>query len=165
MKLFFKMLRKLKQAVRLQKYKMQYGDDFQFGHISLRGRLYVYLEDGAKCKISSAFFNNDCSINCHKEITIGENCLFGENVKLYDHDHIFKSKDTPFSKQGFKTSKIVIGNNVWIGSNCIILKGTTIGDNVAIGANCVISGDIPAESIVRQKASLSIEKIHFIENN
>ncbi len=35
----------------------------------------------------NVFMNNYCSINCLDEIEIGENTLFGEGVKLYDHNH------------------------------------------------------------------------------
>ena len=40
----------------------------------------------------NCFFNNYCSINCHDEIIIGKNNLFGESVKLYDHNHVFNDK-------------------------------------------------------------------------
>jgi acetyltransferase-like isoleucine patch superfamily enzyme len=42
---------------------------------------------------------------------------------------------------------ILIGNNVWIGMNTVVLPGITIGDNVAIGANSVVTKNIPANSI------------------
>lgn len=42
---------------------------------------------------------------------------------------------------------VVIGNNVFIGMNSIILPGVTIGDNVIIGAGSVVAKDIPANSV------------------
>ena len=39
-----------------------------------------------------------------------------------------------------KVKPIVIGRNVWIGNNVMILKGTEIGDNSVIGAGAVITG-------------------------
>ncbi len=42
---------------------------------------------------------------------------------------------------------ITIENNVFIGYNCLILKGVTIGENSVIGANSVVSNSIPKNSI------------------
>lgn len=92
------------------------------------------------------FFNNYCSVNCHEQINIGDNVLFGEAVKLYDHDHQFNSM-SGVSKREFKTGKITIGNNVWLGSNAIVLKGVSIGDNAVIAAGSVVTKDVPASHV------------------
>ena len=54
---------------------------------------------------------------------------------------------------------IRIGNNCWIASNAVILKGAEIGDNCVIGAGCVVKGVIPSGSIVRPNINYVIEKI------
>ncbi|MFB2733542.1 acyltransferase [Shewanella mangrovisoli] len=95
---------------------------------------------------NGVFFNNYCSINCHQEIQIGNNVLFGESVKIYDHDHLF-SAEHGVEKHQFKTGKVKIGNNVWLGSNAIILKGVIIGDNVVIAAGSVVAKDVPTSHI------------------
>lgn len=92
------------------------------------------------------FFNNYCSINCHDSITIGDNVLCGEGVKIYDHDHVF-SASSGVSKKEFSTSKVIIGNNVWLCSNVIILKGVIIGDNAVVAAGSVVRKDIPASCV------------------
>ena len=94
------------------------------------------------------------------KITIGNNCLFGENVKIYDHDHIF-NRQTAINKQGFKCKEIKIGNNVWIGSNCTILKGVTIGDNSVIGAWTIVRSDIPSETVAYMDPMTSSYKIKY----
>lgn len=101
------------------------------------------------------FFNNYCSINSLEYIEIGEDCIFGENVKIYDHNHKY-SNEGVISKMGYNTAPIIIGDNVWVGSNSVILKGVTIGSNVVIGANSVIYKDIPSNSIVISKSNLEI---------
>lgn len=95
---------------------------------------------------AGVFFNNYCSVNCHKKIIIGDNVLFGESVKLYDHDHVFSARFGVL-KNEFKADEIVIGNNVWLGSNVIVLKGVTIGDNAVIAAGSVVSKNVPASHI------------------
>ncbi|RCH56646.1 acyltransferase [Mucilaginibacter hurinus] len=106
----------------------------------------------------NVFFNDHLSINCHGYIAIGANCMFGENVKLYDHNHRFRDKEKPIIEQGFSIGKISIGHNCWIGSNVVILKNVVIGDNVIIGAGCVVVSHIPSNTIVRNSLDLVTER-------
>lgn len=115
--------------------------------INIRNNLNLVLGKKSKLIIEdNVFMNNGCSINCLESISIGENTLFGENVKLYDHNH--KYDDTQVFHKEFSTSSIRIGKNCWLGSNVVILKGVTIGDNVIIGAGCVIHNNIQSNTIV-----------------
>ena len=105
------------------------------------------------------FINNYCSVNCLGSIEIGENTLLGEGVKMYDHNHDFRwtdDKQLQVDRDDFKIGYIKIGRNCWIGSNVTILKDVEIGDNVIIGANCLIYKSVPANSIVRTDAALSV---------
>ncbi len=45
------------------------------------------------------------------------------------------------------TKPIVLGDNVYVGNNVIILPGVTIGSNVVIGAGAIVSRDIPDNSV------------------
>jgi len=122
-------------------------------HILMQGTAVLDIKQGV-------FFNNYCSINCLDKIEIGENTLFGEGVKLYDHNHEFiSSPQVLISRSNFKTGPITIGKNCWIGSNVTILKGVTIGDNVIIGANNLIYKSVPSNCIVKNKQELIID--HF----
>ena len=56
-----------------------------------------------------------------------------------------------------------IGNNVFIGMNTTILKGTTIGDNVIIGAGSVVSKSIPNNCVAvgnRCRVIMTLEEYH-----
>ncbi len=107
------------------------------------------MGQGGKLHIGNdCFLNNQCSINCLGAITIGNDCQFGENVYLYDHNHKHSDADKLISGQGYNTGSIRIGNNCWIGSNVVILKDVTIGDNVVIGAGCVVHRSIASGTIV-----------------
>ena len=100
----------------------------------------------------NVFMNNYCSINALERIEIGENTLFGEGVKLYDHNHEYNEQIVEHHK--FKSSPIKIGKNCWLGSNVTVLKDVTIGDNVIIGAGCVIYKDVAAGTIVKLNQAL-----------
>ena len=96
------------------------------------------------------YMNTGCLISAHDSITIGDDVEFGPGVLVYDQDHDFRAEGGLRAKK-FKTAPVVIGNNVWIGANTIILRGTTIGDNCVIGAGCVIKGTFPPNKVVLQK--------------
>lgn len=114
---------------------------------------------GGVLTIGNGFFmNRNGSINVHYKIEIGKNCLIGENVHIYDHNHLFKEKNRAIAAQGFKNKSVKIGDYCWIGTGVTILGGVTIGDNVIIGANCLIYHDIPSNTVVKNKQDLLIEK-------
>jgi len=95
----------------------------------------------------NVFFNQSCSINSLLSIEIGDNCLFGENVKIYDHNHKYKDAGL-IRNQGYTKSPVKIGANCWIGSNTTILKGVTIGNNCIIGAGAILFKSLPDNSLI-----------------
>jgi acetyltransferase-like isoleucine patch superfamily enzyme len=126
----------------------------------IKGRAIFVFQNDAKIVIGrNTVFNSNCSINCLENIEIGDNCLFGENVKMYDHNHQYKDLNKFINDQGYTTGRIKIGNNCWIGSNAIILKGVSIGNNSIIGVNCIIHKDVPDNSIVISDTSRQIVKV------
>lgn len=152
-------LGKLSQILRrliLMKYKYLFGDAFAV-HSSLyfRRNFYVSIEKGGSLTIGKGcFFNNDCSLNCQGIISIGNDCIFGENVKIYDHNHKYKENGIPIKEQGFSTGSVIIGNDCWIGSNVTILNNVEIGDHVVIGANCLLFKSVPSNVVVKCKSEL-----------
>ena len=56
----------------------------------------------------------------------------------------------------FKTAPITIGNNVWIGANTLILRGTTIGDNCVVAGGSVIRGNYPSNTVIIQKRTTEV---------
>lgn len=128
---------------------------------TFRKRFYLYVgREGSITIGENSFFNHNFSAYSYRNIRIGDNCIFGENVKIYDHNHRFNDKNKLIKNQGFSIAAIEIGNNVWVGSNAVILKGCKIGDNCVIGAGTVVSGAIPAGTIVKT-GNIITEKIRF----
>ena len=151
---------KVRASAKKIAWKLKYGNRIKIGvKVSFRKRVTVNLSDEGHIRIGAhVFFNNDCSINSHEMIIIGDDCIFGENVKVYDHNHIFNSGGL-IRNAGWKTRTVSIGKNCWIGSNVVILKGAVIGDNCTIGAGCIISESIPDNTLVRRNTDLSFERI------
>lgn len=134
--------------------KLDIGDD-----VNIRNYCNILVGDGAELTLGNRFFmNNYCSVNCLEKIEIGENTLFGEGVKLYDHNHEYQTEpEFRVEHQKFKTAPIKIGKNCWLGSNVTVLKGVTIGDNTIIGAGCLIYKDVPENSVVKNNIGNTIE--------
>ena len=127
-----------------------------------RNYCHLQLDKNGSLEIGkNVFFNNYCSINCLGKIEIGENTLFGEGVKMYDHNHKYGIVNSGLvvERNEFKIGTIKIGKNCWIGSNVTILNNVVIGDNVIIGAGCLIYKSIPSNSIVKASVSLDIQPL------
>ncbi len=148
----------LKRLIQIGYYKLIFGKRIIFNRgFRSRGNFSLFVTGKSKIVFGeNVFVNNNFSISATKSVTIGDNCILGENVKIYDQNHIFNDMDKPISQQGFTSKEISIGSNCWIASNVTILKGVTIGDNVIIGANCLIYKDIPSNCVVTLKEDLNI---------
>ena len=97
------------------------------------------IQTGYRC---APGMNAFCYIQAKNGIIIGNNFRMGPGVGLISAGHDLKDYD-----KHKKNAPIIIGNNVWIGMNSVILPGVTIGDNVAIGAGSIVTSDIPSNSV------------------
>ena len=120
-------------------------------NVSLNQNNYITIKNEAKFSIGSDTYITRATISCLGEISIGKNCILGEGMKIFDHNHQYTKEPFSVSKTDFNVGKVIMGNNVWTGANVVILKDVTIGDNVIIGAGCVIHKNVPANSIIINK--------------
>ncbi len=133
--------------------------DVQLGSgVEIRNYFSLYLGNKAILTLSDGvFFNNSCSINCQQGVAVGENTIFGEGVKIYDHNHAFeRGQRLIIHKNKFTSASVVIGKNCWIGSNVTILAGVEIGNNVIVGANNLIYKSILSDTIIKAR----VEYVH-----
>jgi acetyltransferase-like isoleucine patch superfamily enzyme len=128
------------------------GGTIQLGKsLATKKNVEFHVDDGGMLTIGdNCFFNNNCMISCHEKIVFGSKCACGPNVLIYDNDHDFRTEGGKFAGK-YKTSPVIIGDNVWIGANTVILKGTIIGNNCVVGAGTVLKGDYPDNTIIVQK--------------
>ena len=81
-----------------------------------------------------------------KTIHIGKGTMIAPNVTITDSDfHALWPPENRLLNPAFKgDADVMIGKNIWIGLQSIILKGVTIGDGSVIAAGSVVTKDIPA---------------------
>ena len=135
------------------------------GKISLEHSIFTrkgvtFRAEGGTLSIGTSFFNQGCSVTAKKCISIGDNCLFGPNVVIVDHDHDYHCSDEHRGSK-YLFADVTIGNNVVVGANTVILKGTCIGDNCMIGAGCVVNGEIPAGTLIYDERVQRSRPIQF----
>lgn len=84
-------------------------------------------------------------ISIAKEVVIGNNCMIAPNCIIMDNDDHPINPKARLIKESVDKKKVApvkIGNNVWIGAYCAILKGAKIGDNSVIATHSVITKDV-----------------------
>lgn len=127
-------------------------------NVETRDNVILNVSDGGKIIIGDRTFINDGTyINSRENIHIGSDTLLGQGIKIYDHDHDYVSSDF---KSKFQKKSIMIGDKVWIGSNCIILKGVKIGNNSVIAAGSVVRKDVPDNSLFYEEKKYKYKKIN-----
>lgn len=132
---------KSKQETRLslgKNSKFRINGDFSVGFGS-----DIRVFDGAEFEIEDGYFNGFVQIVCAKKITIGKNVAIARDVIIRDTD-----AHGIVGKEHQKKKEVKIGNNVWIGTRAIIMKGVTIGDGAIIAAGAIVTKDVPANTIV-----------------
>ncbi|MDU4892500.1 MAG: acyltransferase [Clostridium sp.] len=103
----------------------------------------IIVFKNANLKIGRGFFNSNIKIRCKESITIGNDVAISHDVTIMDSDaHQVCYADYKM------TSPITIGDNVWIGTGAIILKGVNIGKGSIIAAKAVVTKDVPEKCIV-----------------
>ena len=96
---------------------------------------------GNHCALS-----NNVTMIANSSILVGNDCLIGDQVFICDSD--FHGVEPWRRHEVGVTAPVVLGNNVWIGSRAIILKGVIIGDNSVVAAGAVVVKPVPPNSVV-----------------
>ena len=104
-----------------------------------------YTDFGKNIHIGeNVFINACCHFQDHGGVTLGDGCQIGHNVVFATLNHGIEPENRRFTYP----APIVLGRNVWVGSNSTILQGVTIGDNSVVAAGAVVTKDVPADTIV-----------------
>jgi len=103
---------------------------------------------------------NGCELIARTQIEIGTNCRIGPHTLVYDSDFHELAPDR--RDESGKSAPIVIGDNVWIGSRVMILKGVSIGNDAVIAAGSVVTKDVPQGSIVAGTPAKQVGSVRLI---
>ena len=118
-----------------------------------------YTDCGKNITIGkNVFINSGCHFQDQGGINIGDGALIGHCAVLVTLNHGF----APDKRQDIYPSPIVIGKNVWLGSNVTVLPGVTIGDNAIIAAGAVVTKEVAENAIA---AGVPAKIIKYIETN
>lgn len=96
---------------------------------------------------SNCHLNNNVTIVACQEVVIGDNCLIGNRVTVFDSDFHDISPDSRYSSRG-QSAAVSIGDDVWIGTGAMILKGVSIGAGSIVAAMAVVTKSVPGNCIV-----------------
>ncbi len=91
-------------------------------------------------------FSNNVTVVAVKSVSIGDRCLIGDLVMIIDSDFHGVAPEARRTKG--EDAPVSIGENVWLGSRVIVLKGVTIGDNAVVAAGSLVTKDVPANMLV-----------------
>lgn len=88
-----------------------------------------------------------CFLRGSGGLEIGENSLLSQGVQIITANHVFKDQSVPIKFQGARYGKVNIGEDVWLGTNVVVLADVSIGDGSVIGAGSIVTKDIPKYSV------------------
>ena len=163
----------------------------------LQKSFYLKLR-AMKCKLYKIFYrlpsihdttyiNKGCDVArdlvTHEYVYIGPECIIGPSVELGAYtmlgprviftgdDHVFDSPETPIIFSGRPTLRpTIVGRDVWIGAQAVIMAGVTVGDGAIIAAGavvkrdidpCEIHGGIPSKKIRDRFKTIDQKKKHL----
>jgi serine acetyltransferase len=120
----------------------------------------IYVLRGAILHIGENTGFSGVSIYCTNSISIGMYCNIGVNVAIWDTDfHPLDYLERRVTIESAKKAPIVIGDDVFVGANSIILKGVTIGNRSIIGAGSIVTRNIPADEVWAGNPAKFIRKV------
>ena len=106
--------------------------------------IFSTLRAGAEIVIGNCVGISGGALCAMTSINIGNRVLIGANTTIADSDfHPLSPESRRMNGLDIRTAPITIGDDVFIGTGCLILKGVSIGENSVIGAGSVVTKDIP----------------------
>ena len=94
----------------------------------------------------------------NEKLSIGNFCSIAPNVKFVLNADHYTNHFTTFplkvkvlqtqNKEGVSKGDIIVGDDVWLGLNAVILSGVTIGQGAIIAAGAVVTKNVPPYAIV-----------------
>lgn len=81
-------------------------------------------------------------------VCIGNHVNLAQGITVTALNHNFEDVTRRIDEQGISTKPVIIGDDVWIGANAVVLPGVTIGRHCVVAAGAVVTKDVPDHSVV-----------------
>lgn len=127
--------------------KVKIGDYCRFVNYNNLENQFVTLDSSASITIGDSCSFNGTTIFAMNSVDLKRQCMVSD-AKIMDTDFhsVEINRLNPNVKS--KTKPILIGSNVWVGSQSVILKGVCIGNNSVIGLGTIVRQSVPANVVV-----------------
>ncbi|MCX5657816.1 MAG: acyltransferase [Candidatus Omnitrophica bacterium] len=129
----------------------------KFGGYKVKSDNKVRIKIGDNVDIGNNVF-----ISANNYIEIENHVIMSSYVFITDHNHGFSDIDKSLHEQPLtEGGHVRIGNNVFLGEKCSVLRNVVIGEKSVVAANAVVTKDVPAYSIVAGNPAKIIKKYDF----
>ena len=140
----------IKAAALSRNVKMEKGVSIGSGSVVCADLIGKYTFINKYCLIdkSTKSIGRFCSIAYGAKVGLGEHPKdwISTHPFAYNSKYGFVNSDKVFTEK--KNNETIIGNDVWVGANAIILSGVKVGDGAIIGANSLVTSDVEEYSLV-----------------
>ena len=142
------------------------GENTKISNSSFGGKNRV--DSNVECLQAKIGYATTIARDCvlRGSLKVGNYCQFGPGAKVFTKDHPWEHASIYVNKVFLEgrqkrlqpSAEVVIGNDVWIGANAVILKGVTIGDGAVVAAGAIVNKNVPEYSIVAGSPAKEIRK-------
>lgn len=95
----------------------------------------------------NCFFGEYTCIRGQGGVRIGDGVYTGTQVQIAAVNHVYADPDRYIKDQGITAEGIIIEDDVWLGSNVVVVDGVTIGKGCVVGAGAVVTKNLPPYSV------------------
>ena len=92
-------------------------------------------------------------------VTIGSHVNLAQGITITALNHNFDNPEKPIDEQGISTTPVILGDDIWIGANAVVLPGVSIGNHSVVAAGAVVTKDVPPHSLVAGVPAKIIKQI------
>ena len=98
-------------------------------------------------------------------VCIGNHVNLAQGITVTALNHNFADTNRRIDEQDISTRPVVIGDDVWIGANAVILPGVTIGRHVVVAAGAVVTKDVPDSCVVAGIPAKVVKKLEGVRGS
>lgn len=142
--------------------RVRINSNFWSNLLGLNHRTILVAKGKGELTVGDRVGISGAAIYAWEKISIGEKTQIGANTKIMDTDFHPVDPDARLTGKhsATKTAPVIIGKNVFIGANAIILKGSQIGDNCVVGAGSVVCGSFGDNCVIAGNPARVVRLLH-----